>query len=375
MDSKSRLLKVWRFEEPDRVPIEMYLYPAAEGLPGADKLAVFQRDEADNLHGVPGFDWGFLGLDATHAEETIEEVPGEYKRRRSRYTTPVGTFTAITRHFHGDADPHDYHWEKRYIATLDDFRRVAEAERRVRPFNLEKYNTGCAAVGNRGLPCTGLFHPLGSLARSSAMEEVYAWLLTEERLVRRFMESCTEQICASLLTIPVAELADPLVFTTYALEMFIPPWLGKGHFNRWVFPFDRRVNATVHRLGGRHRAHCHGNSGEFLERFADMGIDAVEPLEPPPYGDNILATAKRRVGTRMLLSGNIVSQAFALDSFRVEDVRELVKRAIDEGAPGGGFTLKTTGGAVGHGKTRAQCIKSIDCSLAMIEAWRELGCR
>ena len=51
----------------------------------------------------------------------------------------------------------------------------------------------------------------------------------------------------------------------------------------------------------------------------------------------------------------------------------MVKRAIDEGAPGGGFSLKTTGGAVGNGKTREQGIKSIDCNLALIDAWREFG--
>lgn len=104
-----------------------------------------------------------------------------------------------------------------------------------------------------------------------------------------------------------------------------------------------------------------------------MGVDAVEPLEPPPYGDNILAEAKKLVGKRMLLSGNVVSQAFHLDSFKIGDVRDLVKRAIEDGAPGGGFTLRTTGGAVGCGKTKEQCIKEIDCNLALIDAWREFG--
>ena len=75
----------------------------------------------------------------------------------------------------------------------------------------------------------------------------------------------------------------------------------------------------------------------------------------------------------MLLSGNVASQAFHLDSFQVADVRDLVRKAIEEGAPGGGFTLRTTGGAVGGGKTREQCIRSIDCNLALIDAWREFG--
>jgi hypothetical protein len=105
-----------------------------------------------------------------------------------------------------------------------------------------------------------------------------------------------------------------------------------------------------------------------------MGLDALDPLEPPPFGDNDLARAKRQVGRRMLLCGNIPSQAFYLDSFKVDDVRDLVRRAIDAGAPGGGFTLRTTGSAhIGNGKNRAQKAKSIQCGLAMIEAWREYG--
>ena len=373
MDSRTRMLKAWSFEEPDRVPLEMYLYPPAKGLPGADRILDFQETEADSFRGVPGVNWGFMGLDSTYSEEVIEDVPGEFKRVRRTQETSAGTFTAITRHGHGDGDPNDYHWEKRYIATVDDLRRMAGADRAVRPFDLKSYNDGCAKVGTRGLPSTGLFHPLGTLVRNSTMDEVYLWLMTEDRIVTRYLEECTTQICATLQSIQNEPLAAHPVFMTYALEMLIPPWLGKAHFNKLVFPFDSRVNDAVHRIGGRHRVHSHGNSGEFLELFADMGVDAVEPLEPAPYGDNVLAEAKKRVGKRMLLSGNVVSQAFYLDSFKVADVRDLVKRAIAEGAPGGGFTLKTTGGAVGNGKTREQCIKNIECNLALIDAWREFG--
>lgn len=58
MDSKSRLLQAWRFEEPDRVPIEMFLTPTAcvMDLPGAAEILAFQEHEADNFLGVPGFD-------------------------------------------------------------------------------------------------------------------------------------------------------------------------------------------------------------------------------------------------------------------------------------------------------------------------------
>lgn len=373
MDSKTRLLQAWAFEEPDRVPVEIQLYAPVRGLPGADAIAAFETNEADNFRWVAGFDWGFMGLDTVYSETVIEEVPGQFKRLLKTHVTPAGEFTAITRHFSGDMDPHDFHWEKRFVETRDDLERLAGARRTPRPFDREAYAAGCAALGGRGVPATGLFHPLGMLVRSGNLAEVYAWLITEERLMARYLGACAEQVVESLRAVGYAPLPDPPVFLTYALEMLIPPWLGRAQFDKWVFPFDKRVNDAVHAIGGRHRAHCHGNSGGFLERLADMGIDSIEPLEPPPYGDNILADAKRRVGRRMLLSGNVPSQAFHLESFRVADVRELVRRAIGEGAPGGGFTLRATSGAVGNGKTREQCLKSIDCHLALIEAWREFG--
>ncbi|MFA5646230.1 MAG: hypothetical protein WDA18_07755 [Candidatus Ratteibacteria bacterium] len=373
MDSRTRMLTAWDFKEPDRVPLEISLYASAKDLPGAEKILSFQEDESDSFRGVEGFDWGFLGLESDTKEEVIEEVPYQYKRIRKTISTPVGEFTAITRHNYDEGDPNDFYWEKRFIATLDDFCKIAEAKREVRSFHLEAYNNGCREIGNRGLPITGLFHPLGNLVRNSTMEEVYIWLMTEPEITMRYLECCTEQICATIDSLKGKELFFPPIFATYALEMLIPPWMGKKQFTSLVFPFDRKVNEAIHSIGGRHRAHCHGNSGSFLSLFADMGIDGVEPLEPPPYGDNILTDAKKEVGTRMLLSGNIVSQAFHLDSFKVQDVRGLVRKTIEEGAPGGGFTLRTTSGAIGIGKTEQQQRKSIECGLAMIEAWREFG--
>ncbi len=373
MDSKSRMLKAWNFEEPDRVPIEVALYFVAEGLPGADEIKDFEENEADNFKGVDGFDWGFLGLDSVCTEEVIEDVPGDFKRILRTQSTSVGDFTAITKHNYDDVDKGDFHWDKRYIETVDDFRLIAEAERAVRPFDLEKYNQGCAEIGDRGLPQTHMMHPLGTLVRSSNMEEIYMWMLAEEELTMKFLERCNNQVADSILSIADKPLAEAPIFGTGALEMLTPPWMGKNQFDKFVFPFDKFVNDAIHKIGGRHRAHCHGNSGEFLERFADMGIDGVEPLEPPPYGDNILADAKKRVGDRMLLSGNVPSQTFHHPNIGPKEVREYVRDAIKVGAPGGGFFLKTTGSLAGTGKTKEQATKDIQCYLAFIEAWREFG--
>lgn len=378
MNSKNRLLTAWDFKEPDRVPIEMLVFPKAleSDIPGAKEIYRFQNEEADNFLGVSGFDWGFLGLDSEYSEKIIEDVSGSHIRMKRTHITPAGAFDAITKHryedLYGDGDPGDYHWEKRFVETIDDFMRVIDAKRTPRPFDKDKYNEGCVNIGTRGVPVTGLLHPLGVLVRNSNMSEVYMWMRSEEEKVFEFLEKSTKQVCDSILSVKEPELADPLIFKTHALEMFIPPWFGKSLFMKYIYPFDKQINETIHQAGGRHMAHCHGNSGGYLELFADMGIDALDPLEPAPYGDNNLSDAKKRVGNRMLLQGNIPSQVFGIEDFDPDEVYEMTKTAISQGAVGGGFTLRTTGSAyVGNGKTRAQKAHSIKCGHAIIKAWRE----
>lgn len=365
------MLTAWNFREPDRVPVEIGLYAPAEGLAGSDIIADFVATEADNFRGTPGFDWGFLGLSSEYREEVLEDIPNQHRRIKRFHSTPAGEFTAITVHDYAERDPGDYHWEKRYIETLDDFARLADAERDVRPFDLDAYNQGCVEIGNRGLPATSLLHPLGSLVRNSNMNNVYVWLLTEPEITERYLRTANRQVVDSVLALSDMALRDPPVFLTYALEMLTPPWFGKDQFMKFVFAHDQPVNDAVHQVGGRHRAHCHGNSGAFLEIFADMGIDGVEPLEPPPFGDNILAEAKKTVGNRMLLAGNVPSQAFF--TLTRDEVRDMTKQAIDDAAAGGGFNLRLSGGAAGGGKTEEQSLQSIRRGIDFIEAAMEFG--
>lgn len=344
----------------------------AKDLPGADKIAEFVKNQADNFVGTPLFDWGFMGLDCRwNEDEVIEDIPGKYKRIRHSVDTSAGEFFAITRHFPDVRDPYDFHWERRHIHSLADFTRLAESEFKIRPFDLAAYNRACVQLGGRGLAVTPVFHPLGALVRNSTMEEVYAWLVAERALTETFLEKTCRQVAESVALLRGARPASPLVFTTYALEMLIPPWLGKKHFDRLVFPYDKKVNDAIHAIGGRHRAHSHGNTGQFLERFADMGVDAIEPLEPAPFGDNVLKQAKETVGRRMLLSGNLPSQAFY--TLSRDEVREMTRRAIEDAAAGGGFTLRLAGGGTGCGANREQAAIHIDRTLAFIEAALAFG--
>ena len=108
MTSKERILTAWSFKEPDRVPIELYLYPPAVGMPGSEIIQKFIDEEADRFGGVPGFDWVFFGIDTEYREEIVEDVPGRFKRTRKIYSTAVGDFDAVVLQDYDEMDPNDY---------------------------------------------------------------------------------------------------------------------------------------------------------------------------------------------------------------------------------------------------------------------------
>jgi hypothetical protein len=297
----------------------------------------------------------------------IEDIPGDYRRIRRTHRTPVGDFHAITRHVYSQLESADYHWDRRYIETLDELARLAGAPREVRPLDIEGHRRAVDQIGTRGVALMGVAHPLGTLVRWSKMEEVYIWLATEPEIIHQFLDSTNRQTRDTILALGQAGITG--WFGTWAIEMLIPPWLGRDRFNELVFPYDKMVNDAIHRIGGRHRSHSHGRCMGYLETMVEMGIDATEPLEPAPFGDIDLARAKRQAGDRMMLSGNVPSQFF--NRISRDEVRSSVRRSISEGAPGGGFSLRTTGGHAGIDPDLDR--PQLDRIIANVEAYIEAG--
>jgi uroporphyrinogen-III decarboxylase len=93
----------------------------------------------------------------------------------------------------------------------------------------------------------------------------------------------------------------------------------------------------------------------------------LNPLEPPPLGDVVLSDAKRRVGERMCLIGNI--QYEDLSAASVDGVRAMVRETIAQGAPGGGFILSLC--AAPYEVPLPE--KTARNMIAMLEAGREYG--
>ncbi|MFZ2643460.1 MAG: uroporphyrinogen decarboxylase family protein, partial [Verrucomicrobiia bacterium] len=69
-------------------------------------------------------------------------------------------------------------------------------------------------------------------------------------------------------------------------------------------------------------------------------IDGLDTLDPPPLGNVELAEAKRCVGDRLFIKGNMNSVAL-LDYRTKEQVIAEAGQCIRAGKPGGGYILST----------------------------------
>ncbi len=123
------------------------------------------------------------------------------------------------------------------------------------------------------------------------------------------------------------------------------PWAGAGFispafYRAFVAPYEARVAAAVRSHGVPVYTHTCGDVHDRLEAMADTGISGVECLDPPPLGRVDLADAKRRIGGRLFIKGNI-DPVNTLLRGPVAEVRRDALRRLAIGSPGGGFILSS----------------------------------
>lgn len=120
-----------------------------------------------------------------------------------------------------------------------------------------------------------------------------------------------------------------------------PPYLPPELFKEYVVKYDQVLIDMIHKAGFLVRVHCHGCANKVLEMIRDMGADAIDPVEAPGKGGDItLREAKRRLGDRVCLCGNI--ELHDLEYMQPEEIDALVKQNIEEAGQGGGYILLPT---------------------------------
>lgn len=119
-------------------------------------------------------------------------------------------------------------------------------------------------------------------------------------------------------------------------------FISKELYAQFVAPYEKQLVTSIHAYAPDIPVYTHtcGFIGDRLELMQSTGINGIECLDPPPLGDVDLADAKRRIGDRMFIKGNMDSVNHLLNA-TPESLEAYVKSVLAQGMPGGGYILST----------------------------------
>jgi len=130
-------------------------------------------------------------------------------------------------------------------------------------------------------------------------------------------------------------------------------------FRKYELPFIKAASKICRNAGTLSHLHICGRSWELVQIVADeTEVDVMEPMEEPPGGNVDLAEAKRRVGKKLCMKGNINTFDFMMNA-SPSQVEEKCKRLIDVAGPDGGFVL-STGDQCGRDTPQANLFKMVE---------------
>lgn len=127
--------------------------------------------------------------------------------------------------------------------------------------------------------------------------------------------------------------------------------MGPRAWDELIVPFDKPLIDMIQAYGGIVHYHNHGNMRRFIEKIADLGIDSLDPIEQPPYGDIEMDEAMARVGGRVCLVGGLDDME-VLEIRSREEVLRLGAELLERVGPIGYMLGGTSSGIYGEAAAR-----------------------
>ena len=314
MTSRERLLCAMAHERPDRVPVGPF------GLGHLDRNG---KVAAELIAKTDPFISVGLGGNAFMGKLVKTESVREGNDTITTIFTPKGNLTQ--RHRRTDITGYTVEFPCKNAEDVEKYLSIPyePSEPNVEPFLARREELGEEALvmGDIGdaicLPATIL----------SPMDMCLLWA-DEPDLMIRVVQTASERLNEFVEEACKAGVDGyRVVGGEYATEQ-----LGPSGFNALVKPFDTELTRLVHRYRGFIYYHNHGDADAFLEDLAELEIDALDPLEVPPYGNVDLADAKSRIGDRVCIVGGLDDMEI-LESLDQETVENMARKCIEAAGP------------------------------------------
>jgi hypothetical protein len=203
-----------------------------------------------------------------------------------------------------------------------------------------------AALGDTGIVMLDTPDPLCLAASLFHLADYTVIALTEPGLFHQLLERFATVLYPQVNAI--AEALPGRLWRIYGPEYASPPYLPPRLFREYVVEYTRPIIQAIQATGGYARLHCHGRIYPILDDILSMGVNGLDPVEPPPQGDISLGEARRRCGERMVLFGNV--EVSEIETLPPTEFEIRVRQAIQDGSSetGSGFVLMPTACPIGR---------------------------
>ncbi|MCC6446468.1 MAG: hypothetical protein IT210_23825 [Armatimonadetes bacterium] len=287
MTSRERILCAFQGGTPDRIPVA----PFGMGRVSPDSpLGQELIRRTDILIDTWGGGDPFLGSKVpTRAEETgdttsiIIDTPKGPLMRRHRRTA----VTSATIEFP--------------LKSARDVERFLSIPYKPPEVTTSAYDGWCERIGEEGFVMVGIGNAVCLPASWFSPEDFCLAWADDPEMVKRLTAVASERLNAYVGRLCQAGVKG---FRIVGGE-YVSVQLGPKAFRELVTPFDTELSRIIHRYGAVAYYHNHGNVMNYLPALAALEIDALDPLEAPPWGDVDLKEARRRAGDRLCFVGNL----------------------------------------------------------------------
>jgi len=302
MTSRERLLAAFRREPVDAVPIRIWAFDHRQRQrePTYQRLAEMVRPYQPDLM----LDW------SPEIRET-DDALADYETRPTRHEgfvedvttihTPKGPLVRSS--FRSLEGKPGYH-SKYLLETPEEAEKWLSLPWNAPVVDCSQWPAAVAELGDDGVLIAGGFVDAMYTINDLTGSAVWAyWLVEERELLHRLVEQAHRRQLHVVKEMLAAGVRG--IYGYVGPELCSPPLASPRDFDEFVVRYDQPLHDLVHDAGSMVWVHCHGKMNLMLERFADEGVDCLNPLEPPPMGDVTIAQARSRIGDRMAIEGGI----------------------------------------------------------------------
>lgn len=322
MTSRERLLCALRRGTPDRVPAGSFT------LGRLDPDSEFGREfiaRTDSIHS-PGSGFSFFGASA---EITAEEEGNGV----TRITLHGPRGDLVWRHRRTARTSACVEFPCRAAADIDRLLAVPYVPNEP---DMAVYRSECERFGEDLLVMPGIPNAV-CLAADTFAPEDFCLLWASDPLAMGELVAVANERVVSFARRAVAAGMECLRIVG---GEYVTVQLGPRAVGPLLSRFDTALCDAIHEHDGLAYYHCHGAIMGFLADLRDLGIDALDPLEAPPWGDCDLAKAKEILAGHTCIVGNLDDME-VLEKCTEDEIRRIGQERIRQAGPDG-FVLGGT---------------------------------